>query len=337
ALIDNLGNGMVIRLTRDAPAISLATKPVPAPNPDSIFFPQQKIGDQICSTFVVKNTAAIGGAPLLINSAVLRKNDPAFAIRSITPPLPYVLPAQQSIEIDLCYTAKDSARHRDSLLIQTDCFSIPVSLDAHGLTGLISASDLNFGIMVAGDTSCKTLQIKNIGSAPFTVTKPFILSDTINFTVDTSGLPAQINPGSSVNVTICFHPAKAGTYSGTIDWSTDLDPSFAHSVKNRSTLSGSAIPKAGVKSAVPELSFSLRPNPSTGNSVIVNLNGEAFLPSENPILSMFDVLGREVYHENISPDMFHIEIPVRDLPQGVYFVRLSSRSGSVTERFVKGR
>ncbi|MFI5263173.1 MAG: T9SS type A sorting domain-containing protein [Candidatus Kapaibacterium sp.] len=335
AIIDNLGNGMILRLTREAPTISLATSPVVSANPDSIFFPQQKIGDQICTTFVVKNTAADGGTPLLINSATLRKNDAAFAIQSITPPLPYVLTAQQTVNISLCYTAKDSARHRDSLLVKTDCFSIPISLDAHGLTGLITASDLNFGIIKAGDTSCKIIQIKNIGSAPFTLTKSFILSDNTNFSVDTSSLPLQINPGNSVNITVCFHPQVAGNYNGGIDWSTDLDPSFAHSVKDHSTLTGTATPKQtqGVAESNAS-SFSLHPNPSNGSIVVVTL---ASAGTENTTLSLFDVLGREVYRQIVPPDIFHIEIPVRDLPEGVYYVRLNSVSGSVTEKFVKGK
>jgi len=335
AIIDNLGNGMILRLRREAPAISLATSPVAVSKPDSIFFPQQKIGNQICTTFVVKNTAADGGTPLLITSATLRKNDAAFAIQSVTPPLPYVLAAQQTVDISLCFTAKDSARHRDSLVVQTDCFSIPISLDAHGLTGLISAADLNFGIIKEGDTLCKNIQIRNVGSAPFTLAKSFVLSDNTNFTVDTTNLPVVINPANSITINVCFHPATAGTYTGGIDWSTDLDASFSHSVKNHSSLVGTATPKQsqGV-SASHTTSFSLHPNPSGGNIVVLTL---ASAETESTTLSIFDVLGREVYRQIVPPDLFHIEIPVGTLSEGVYYVRLNSGSGSLTQKFVKGK
>jgi len=113
---------------------------------------------------------------------------------------------------------------------------------------------------------------------------------------------------------------------------------FAHSVKSHSQLTGTATPKEGVKATLPGNSFSIHPNPSNGNSVIVTL-GEALSGTDRSVrptgIGFFDVLGREVYHRNILSGISRIEIPVRDLPEGVYYVQLSSASGSATQRFVK--
>ncbi|MEP7234087.1 MAG: T9SS type A sorting domain-containing protein [Ignavibacteriota bacterium] len=335
AIIDNSGNGMIIRLNRSAPTISLATSPVPSATPDKISFAQQKIGNEICTTFVVKNTAPDGGAPLLLTAATMKKNDAAFSIRSVTPALPYSLQAQQSVQIQVCYNAKDSMRHLDTLSVVTDCFSIPISLDAHGSIGLISAADVNFGVITAGDTLCRNVLIKNVGTSPFTLKRSFILADNNNFTVDSSTLPLLLNPGSSTLINICFHPAVEGTFASGIDWSTDLPTEFSHSVKNHTNLSGTAKPKiTGGVATTSETSFTLYPNPANGASVIVSL---ATAERENTTLQVFDVLGREVYHQRVSPDIFRIEIPIRDLSEGMYYVKLSSASGSMTERFVKGK
>ncbi|MDP4237109.1 MAG: hypothetical protein Q8919_11740, partial [Bacteroidota bacterium] len=168
-LVDNNGNGLLIQLHRTAPTFSLATEPVMSPKPDSIYFPQQTVGNQICTTFVVHNTAPAGGSSLSFMSAGLKKGDAVYKVQSVTPALPASIKAGDSLVIQLCYTAKDILRHQDTLIITNGCFTIPISLDAHGATGLITAEDLTFGNIDTGLEICKTLNISNIGSAPFTL------------------------------------------------------------------------------------------------------------------------------------------------------------------------
>ncbi len=341
AIVDNGGNAVLINLFKSAPPLKLTTTPISL-RPDSIVFPVKKIGDQICTTFVLKNSAKIGGTAITLNSALLTNKDTSYKVVSITPSLPHSIAAQDSVNVQVCYTAADSSRHRDSLIMQTDCFSIAISLDAHGSTGLINASDLDFGSIIVGDTLCKNLQIKNVGTAPFTLTKSFILSDAINFTVDTTHLPVIIQPNGSVQINICFHPNQEGPVSSGIDWSTDLESSFAHSIKSHSVLNGNATPKAGVKTSATSQSFSIHPNPAN-DRIIVSFSGTDFSafgrtevhPTAGVSLSMFDVLGREVYRQDILSGISQIEIPVRGLSEGVYYVQLNSGSGSVMQRFMK--
>src|SRR5206468_2285071 len=114
--------------------------------------------------------------------------------------------------------------------------------------GLIQAIDLAFDNTLVGDTECKTLVIKNVGSAAFSLTG-FLLSDSIDFSVDTSvkKFPSKLAPGGAFGINICFHPQSEGLVSGGIDWQTDLEASFKHSVKDHSSLSGEASPKASVE------------------------------------------------------------------------------------------
>ncbi|MFI5262982.1 MAG: choice-of-anchor D domain-containing protein [Candidatus Kapaibacterium sp.] len=332
AIVDNGGNAVLLNLQKSAQLVKLSTDPQTLSRPDSIVFPVKKIGDQICTTFVFKNTAKLGGTALNLTSVSFTNSDPSYSIQSVTPSLPHSLAAQDSLTLQVCYTSIDSARHRDSLILKTDCFSFPISLDAHGSTGLISAADQDFGAVTAGDTVCRNILIKNVGSASFTLTKSFVLSDSINFTVDTSKLPRQIKQGGSASISICFHPKTEGSYSAGIDWGTDLEASFAHSVKSHSVLAGTAAPKERVKTSSGISSFSIHPNPSTGRSIIVRF---PFGGTVNAMLSMFDVLGREVYHTEIFPDKPQVEIPISNLPEGVYSVQINSPSGSISQKFVK--
>jgi len=332
AIVDNLGNAIILRLDRTAPTVKLTTNPQTSTRADSIVFPVKEIGTQICTTFVLKNTAPKNGTAINLNSVQLSNSDTSYKTNTSNITFPHSILAGDSVSFQVCYTPADSSRHQDTLILKSDCFSIPISLDAHGSTGLISAGDLDFKTVYVDDTLCKVIQIKNVGSAPFTLTNSFIVSDTLNFTVDGSKLPATINPGSYVVLNVCFHPQAVQTYSDSILWNTDLEAAFKHSLKDHSILSGQGIQKAGVKSFTEENSFTIHPNPANGNYVIVTFEGWTEV---HPTMTVFDVLGREVYQRDISPSTSQIQIPIQNLPEGTYYVRLTSGNGSVTQSFMK--
>ncbi|MDP4229824.1 MAG: T9SS type A sorting domain-containing protein [Bacteroidota bacterium] len=333
-IIDNNGNGIIVQLKRSAPEFSLKSSPIASPHPDSIFFPQQNVGSRICTTFVFKNTAAAGSTPIDFLSVKLRKGDPAFTIDSIRPALPYGVGAQDSFKVEVCYSSEDSLRHRDSLIVTTGCFDVTIFLDAHSETGLINADNLDFGSITVGTEICKTLLIHNAGLAPFTLTRSWILSDTVNFSVDSLSaalLPVTILPSKSTAIKLCFHPTVVGKDSARIDWSTNIDSIYADSYKHYSLLSGTATPvivKSVHEPSAPS-SFSIRPNPASGTSAICDF-GEPLQSSST--LSLFDVLGREIIKEDIPAGLAEIELPLRTLTEGLYYVRLTSGHGVLTEK-----
>jgi hypothetical protein len=309
----------------------------------------KKIGEQICTTFVVKNTAPKNGTALNFSSVKLTNSDTSYKIVSVTPSLPHALAASDSIGLQVCYTPPDSTRHRDSLIISSDCFALTISLDAHGSTGLISAGDIDFGSVKIGDTIGKIVQIKNIGSANFNLTKEYLFSDSIDFSLDpisAAKLPAQLIAGSSMIMNIKFHPQTKGTITGGIDWASDLEPAFKHSVKDHSSLTGIGTPKdtsgnVGVKDIASDgFSFTVRPNPANGNVIVVQISGGGGLrvrptgkvrPTD--ALAIFDVLGREVYSQVVPEGVSDVRIPIGGLPEGVYYISMHS----VMERFAKVR
>lgn len=335
-IIDNNGNGLLIRLHRSAPTVALSTASAQAPKPDSIFFPEQTVGNKICTTFVVRNTAPVGGSALSFTSADFKHSDASFSLGTITPALPASIQPQQDLTIEVCYTAKDVLRHLDTLVINNDCFSIPISLDAHSATGLISAEDISFGILDTGKTTSKTLLIKNIGSAPFTLKTGPVLSDPLNFDIDPAflaTLPRMIDKGKSVTATVIFHPKVTGDATGRIDWSTDIDASFATSGKSYSTLTGTGKEVLGggaVRgSGSAANSFNVRPNPASGNFATVSFS----LPEKNKAtINIYDLLGRELYKREIKQGSAEFELPLSYLPRGVYHVRLTSDGVVMTQK-----
>ncbi len=333
-IMDNFGNGIFLRLSRTSPAYSVATSPIASIHPDSIVFPQQKVGNEVCTTFVFKNTGTAGSSDINFLSAKLRKGNQAFTIKSIAPSLPLIAKSQDSFKIDICFSAEDSLRHRDSLVITTDCFDIPITLDARSATGLINADNLDFGQLKVGSELCKNLLIHNAGSASFTLTKSWLLSDTVNFAIDpqsASALPVQILPSKNVLIKICFHPQMASKDSARIEWNTDIDSVYSDVLKDFSLLSGEGtqVIVGSVHSDPVTPSFEVRPNPAFGNSVLVTFSA---LQESKSTLNVFDVLGREVFKKDILSGTSQLEIPVRNLLPGVYYVRLTSESGVLTKK-----
>ncbi len=331
-IIDNNGNGVLLRLSRNAPQYSLKTIPIGSIRPDSIFFPQQIVGSRICTTFVFKNTGIIGSTPLDFTSAKLKKGDAAFTINSITPQLPYGVVSQDSFKIELCYDAKDSLRHKDSLIVSTDCFEIAISLDAHSETGLINADNLDFDSITVGTESCKNLLIHNAGLAPFTIMKSWLLSDTANFSLDLQSaalLPIQITPGKSISMKICFHPRSEGKDSARLDWETDINAIYSDAFKKFSMLRGKGIPvevNSVQTSDMSQQSFSIRPNPASGNTAVCSFSNP---PEINSTLAVFDVLGREVYRQDVLAGIKQVRIPLLSICPGLYYVRISSIGGAI--------
>lgn len=107
------------------------------------------------------------------------------------------------------------------------------------LTGVLFPQDLDFGTVTVGDTKCMDITIKNIGLAPFNLTKSFLVLDPVPFSVDPKSvamMPIVIQPKDSVLISICFHPPQPAVYSSEIDWSTDIDPSLCIITKSQSIL-----------------------------------------------------------------------------------------------------
>ncbi len=339
--IDNSGNGQIINLHHDPPAISFQTSPQSSSHPNNVSFPVQKIGTKVCTTFVLKNTGIPSSKPLSIISADFKFDDATFSIGTVSPSIPCSLKPGDSLTFDVCFEAQDSVQHRDTLIVSSNCIFEAIALNARSLTGLIEAENLNFDPIESGLSACKNLIIHNSGSAPYTLKNSFTLSDTVNFSLDPQSvhaLPSMILPGKAVSLKICYHPViihdSLRHDTARIDWKTDLYSTFANDNKNYSVITGSVYKKPQVlvkETNLPEI-FSIYPNPAEGNLLSV-----AFAPiqDEKSFLSIYDILGREVFHQAISIGSSTMEIPIRDLHPGSYYIRLISSNGTVGSKFEK--
>jgi len=233
-VVNRAGNDTVIEVRYTAPKLRLS--------PDSANFKFVVISGQVCTNFVLKNTGNANDRVFTVTDAHLLLNDGNFAITSISPSLPKILKPGDSLTITACYTARDTGVvHFDSIIVKTDCFDAPIPLQGNGVTPIIEATDRDFGYVVIGLSSCQSVTVKNIGSAPLTLTKNWLLQDTVNFSfADNTKLPVTLQPGESITLTFCFHPTKVGDDSTSCIWGTNIVPPFAHQKKDFSLLYGKA-------------------------------------------------------------------------------------------------
>jgi hypothetical protein len=454
-IYDKGGYHTLIEL-RYATNTRLSTLPVAPPPPvDRINFFLTEINQQKCTTLVYINTAKASGASFHINSVKLKK-DIDFHINSIIPGVPATLKPGDTLKVEVCYTPKDTVMTEDSIITRTDCSEAPLPISGKGGTGLIDATDIDFGDVPLGTTSCKHLTISNRGTFPFTLTKDWILHNINEFKTDPASgaaLPITIPPGGHVNITICYTPSEITFQDSTsIDWATDVDNQYKNQIKKWSFLKGRGVKpgvvwdrkeqilrldsmlvgdsallrvqlsnksntkthvtevsiqgpdadeftivanqlgfpvfkdftmdagdtlwvdllfkpnlskpnkyfdrlaeliavysdestpsgfdstvmdligtwaKSSVRSGAENLSFSIHPNPASGNSI------DLILPSsldEKVTISILDILGKEVYRNEIAKGIQKPEIPIVGLPNGNYFVKIAGLNYSQTAK-----
>jgi hypothetical protein len=339
-IIDNLGNARLLDLHQNAPGISFSTSPIPINKPDSIVLLPIKIGESICTSFVFKNLNTTNEInPVEITSAIFKHPESGFSIATF-PHIPIKLyPSSQygyyndSLLLNLCFTPNDSLRHYDTLIVSSNCFSIPIVLEAKGMTGLIEAEDANFGTVVIGDTAYKNIEVKNIGGASFSLLKLPIIDATETYSFERNSklqFPLIIKSGQTINFKLSYHPQQIGIDTQRILWPSNLDMKYSGSIKNYSILRGTCADQLEVQSPIKKNYLRVTPNPVSGNSVLLTFP----YGDEKNKLIIYDVLGREIIRkENIS-DAPQIKIPIKNLSNGTYYVKLLSKEGILTQSFV---
>ncbi|HET6510565.1 MAG TPA: hypothetical protein VFH43_00120, partial [Candidatus Kapabacteria bacterium] len=236
-VVDRAGNDTVYTFTYKAPSFTKSL--------DEIAFGALDIGSEKCSTIVFTNTAKPGGIPVVIEKIDLLFKNQDIRINSISRPLPATLNGGESISVNVCYKADDAlVLHLDSLLLKTDCFLGSIPLEGSGKAPSIFAHDHDFGtVSLGGEPKCADIKVENVGSAPFTLTRDWILHNTTEFQfADFDKLPLVIEPGAFVMLKFCYDPKVVSDLDSTWqDWGSDMPAEFKDRKKAWSSLKGRAV------------------------------------------------------------------------------------------------
>ncbi len=265
-IVDSKGNDYLVELRYKAPTIEETIAPASYTNvtKDSIVYPVTAVGDQVCATITFRNTGdlAKGATNIDIKGATIKGLDGSFSISSINPQLPISLKPKNgstpgdSVVLTVCFDSKDTASHLDTLIINTACSDIPVSLLGQGGTPLITATDVDFGAQVVGTTTCnQRITVRNVGTLPYTL-KAEDLPATSTFKIEAASLarlpytlyaPGDPDPKhkDTIQLVACFTPNKLGPDSIIATWQTDIKAPYTDQLKSWSQLKGFGV-KPGV-------------------------------------------------------------------------------------------
>ncbi|TAM79111.1 MAG: choice-of-anchor D domain-containing protein [Acidobacteria bacterium] len=147
-----------------------------------------------------------------------------------------VSPAAQCA-VDLTFTPTATGTRTGTLVISDSAAGSPhtVHLSGYGTSGAVSlsASSLDFGSVVVGTTSTKTVALTNPAQSPLDISSIQAGGDY----TESNNCGSVVNSGASCNISISFTPSAVGTSVGTVTI-TDTGLGSPQSI----TLTGTGVP-----------------------------------------------------------------------------------------------
>ncbi len=202
----------------------------------------------------------------------------------------------------------------DSFVVDANVVGLPMNLIVESNPALLppnaSSSKTNFTRLVIPGDSLACVKLSGILDASLPVGD---INLTINIRAYLSNIPFPLGPTIDTPLIIDY-------YKITID-APGTGACIPSSVKN--------IDNSNITN------FVVSPNP-VRDQVMITMN---LKESANYNLAIIDLLGRAIKQENKKLALGEQNIPMNlnDLPEGVYFIRMSNASSSITKRIVLQR
>jgi len=234
------------------------------------------------ATIGIQNARGDDGITVVWNDAYL-KNKLAVRFMPSPPwltadPLDGLVPPGNSLDVAITADARDLApgKYRAALRISSndpkrEAALLPVVFRVGPLPAIaLAPASLEFGTVVAGKTQTRAVRVRNAGTAPLNVGS--ITAARPEFTIAPSPGPFAVAPGESLEVSVAFAPATAGSYDTTLRIESD-DPDGARELPLHAT----ATPEApAILEALADLSPATIQRGSRGQSIRARI----YLPPE---------------------------------------------------------
>ena len=185
-----------------------------------------------------------------------------------------------------------------------------------------------FGILIANAQTTHELDwFTGIGSS---VDLTIEVGDTVNWTWS-DALPHTVtnDAGSAEN----FDSGSLTGVGQTFSWTFTVEGvnDYLCQIHGAASMSGTITvnPELGIND-ISLKDFSISPNPARSILQLQIPNGIS-----NSIVQVYDILGKQVYTAKIFNALEDSQIDVSNWNNGVYLVKLSSDSDSITKRFIK--
>jgi hypothetical protein len=208
--------------------------------PDMVQFGDVNVNTSISMPVTMKN---VGNAPITINNDTFRASA-SIAMSGFK--LPVALSVGQSLTFVIKFAPTVVGAQSGYVLFLSDAAHMGFSLviNGSGVHPSVSAvpTSASFGSVAVGASTSQTIQLKNAGSTPLTISAA--TASGSGFSVGGLTLPVALSAGTAATLTIKFSPKSAGTVSGaatvTGNFSSVSVPISGTGVSETTTLSASS-------------------------------------------------------------------------------------------------
>jgi hypothetical protein len=282
-VVDNKGDYIVIELNRKSqPDLLLLFDPLVASGtgltplvPGSTFPIGLANGE--CTTLRIVNTNPL--VDFNFNSLVFKHTDKNFKIICDSP---LVGKAGDTILIHICCVAKDTLFHYTKFELSSECYApFTFTVSNQDTNSTLTATDIDFGTVLLGETGHKIAIIKNIGSFPVQIGSEITFTNSA-FAVAPSTkarLPLLLSVGDTAQFRISFSPNSQQTFTGQCTLPINMPSPTKEGNKPFSILTG-----VGVKPSAKWLSDYLMFNTDSNDITPVSVQ-RIYLANKSPILT----------------------------------------------------
>jgi len=203
--------GIVIALLGMFPVSAGATTPQLTASPASLGFGWVVVGQ----TKTLMVTLTNNGQTSATVSGIAASNS-QFTVSN--PGLPLVLPAGQSVDLNVSFTAT-AGLTVGTIQFSSDAANATFVLDVRGggttsVSLIASPSTVPFGSVAIGASSTVPVVLTN--DRPFNLTLQSASTTGSGFSVSGASFPLTLNSGQSVTLNVSFAPKSAGTVGGSL-------------------------------------------------------------------------------------------------------------------------
>lgn len=190
---------------------------------------------------------------------------------------------------------------------------------------ILDDSPIDYGDLEITKNRTKILKLTGIGNSSTQVTEYQIVpkegTSESEFTFVTE-LPVTVDVQSITNIRIRFNPATTGKKAATVNLTTDGDPLSFEVI-------GNAIPLVSVNDSGLD-KFIIYPNPAS-KYILIEFNNKI---KPNSRIIIYNSLNSEVLNVPIESNSNTIRVPVDNLPQGVYFIKIQQEQFSELHKII---
>lgn len=190
---------------------------------------------------------------------------------------------------------------------------------------IVDQTPIDFGDLEITKNRSKILKIKGIGNSTTQVISSEIqpqegtLENEFSFATE---LPINVDVQSITNIRIRFNPTTTGKKGAKINLKTDGEPLSFEVI-------GNAIPLASINDLTAS-KLNIYPNPSS-RILFIEFNN----PLQNNIqIVLYNSLGIEIMNMIANTESNLIKLPIDNLPNGLYYLKLNSNSGTEFHKII---